>query len=408
MAPKRSVDRRVILHGGMPKTGSTSIQSALCSDRGRAVLSAVQVQILTTPAPKPGGNYSPYFHSLRGAPRSLSPAVHAANVEAMTAEIRDTLANLPAGHSVLISAEAIGDIAVQNCEALQRIRDYLGECFTDFTFLAYIREPLSYACSRFQQGVKTGYQGPHVLKNAIAACDVATLIRNANEVFGRANVSIRPFDRALMKSPDVVVDFATSVLGINHADATALADQQDQLNTGLPMEVLEILLHLYQERGLTPENISRGFASAIVHLELAGTKFGPAFFASKERSHLLDATDKVRAEVRDLLGYDPFPSYRPFSGSSWDPGKVAPQVHARNSELLREAIAGRRRKLARNSPGANRAIEDERRDDDGATRASVFELLGELFDLYTAEGGRDVTPRLTARPLARKNPGVTI
>lgn len=388
MASEEGLARRVIVHGGMPKTGSSSIQSAFCSGPGRAVLSVVQIQLLTTPTPKPSGNYSRYVHSLRGAPRWLSPTAHSANIEAMSAKIRDTLASLPTGHTVLISAEAFGEVAVHDGDGLQRIRDYLGEFFTDFTFMAYIREPLSYACSRSQQGLKSGYPPRNVLKNAISGCDVATLVRNSNKVFGPANVSIRPFDPALMTSPDVVVDFAINVLGITQADAAALAGQQEQLNSGLPMDVLEILLQLYQEKGVTPENIRSGFVGALGRLDWAGTRFGPAFFTSEERSRLLDATDKVRAEASDLLGYDPFPSYRPFSGSSWDPGMVAPQVHARNCELLREAIAarrmGQRPKVTGNSPDANPAIEDERRAGDGATRAAVLELLGELYDLCPA------------------------
>lgn len=381
-------ERRVILHGGMPKTGSASIQRVLCSAPGRALLSAAQVQLLTTPTAEPGGNYSRYLASLLGAPRWLSPAERAANLESMTVRIRDAVTSLPTGHSLLISAESAGEIAARDGAALRRIRDYLGEFFTDVAFVAYVREPLSYVCSRFQQGVKAGHPAGRALRGAIGGCDLAALIRNANEVFGHEKVLIRPFDPALMTSPDAVVDFAVAVLGAGQADAGALAGQADRLNRGLPMELLEPLLQLYQGRGITARSISPGFVHALGRVDWAGTRFSPAFFSAEDRLALLDATDKVRVEVVELLGYDPFPSYRPFLGSPWDADGVDPQTHARNRNLALGLTEARRKGRgvdpSPQAAGAGRDRVGEWPTGDGATRDSVLHALGELYDAFAA------------------------
>lgn len=373
----------LILHGGMPKTGTSSIQSALSSEAWRAPLGAVRVRPVTVPMHKNPGNCTWHLNALRHVPVWRGADLHAADLAYLTERIRATLDRLPAGHAVLLSAEGVGDVAARDERALRDVRDYLAQLFSGFRVVLYLREPLSYACSRFQEGLRAGQTPQRALRSAIAGSDIAAMIRNLRNVFGGEAVELRPFDPLLMSSPDVVADFTCAVLGMDPA-IVALAPRGGDVNLGLTMEMAEILVQLYRERGISPQTIARPFGHTLGRIQRAGSKLGPAFFAEEDRRWLIAATDKARAEALDLLGSDPFPSYRPFASATWRAEDTPPEVHRRNTELLRDAIAacdapaeegaelGSALPMWGAGAGGSRVAP--------ATRSTVLDLLGRLYD----------------------------
>lgn len=397
MRQETPLKRRLILHGGMPKTGTAAIQAALRGAQSRVVLESHDLYFLTRPDGANKANYSKYFHALRGLPKWRGVEQHAADVAAMSEKLRDAVGRLPVGFSVIVSAEAVGDAAARDGDGLRMLHDYLSAYFSDIVLVLYIREPLSYVSSRSQQGIKAGHAMRSALHSAVQGCNVAAIIRNASETFGERNLIIRSFDPALLTSADVVVDFACGGLGLYPASAVELSGQrgqrQDQ-NLGLTMDMLVILQQFYSERQIRPCNIHRGFAKTLGRINWAGAKFGPGFFSDAERQWLLTATDRARAEAVELLGYNPFPSYRPFTGTTWHPEETPPEVHRRNAELLREAIASVA--AEQNLECVSRIAAAQgvtARQGDG--RALVLSLLGQLYDQY------DQSRRARRRPIRR-------
>ena len=222
----------VLLHIGMDKTGSSSIQHSFAGyDDG----SLAYAQLATA-------NHSMPLQMLFRDPDAPARAIRAQGYDRdqILAEREqhraDLVAALDQGRDrVLISAEGVLGLKP---DQLEELRDLLAQHCDRIRLLAYVREPMGYASSAFQQGLKAGVETFQVpmprYVGRLAAMD---------QVFGRENVTYLRFDPRSFPGQSVVRDFAGHV----GADITRLDERRS--NESLTLDAAAALFLYNRERG---------------------------------------------------------------------------------------------------------------------------------------------------------------
>ncbi len=193
---------KCILHVGMHKTGSTSIQNSLkdLDDSsfyyarllGRPNHSVIMTAMFAR-------HDDPKLDKRRYAkgPRDIRDEV----VEAR----RDLASSIKAadGRTLVISGE--GMLRMSDDE-LVRLKSYLERHgYDDIKVMAYIRSPIGYISSAVQTKLKGGSTGVFNLQTSVP--DYRQKLEKFDTVFGRENVSLFKFDPAQFPAKDVVQDF---------------------------------------------------------------------------------------------------------------------------------------------------------------------------------------------------------
>ncbi len=192
-----------IIHVGMHKTGTTSIQKSLFDFEDSSFYYA-----------RIGGgpNHSiPVFNLFSENARAYkrSHRLTAGDMLRQTSitetELLDSF-EAAGDRNMIISGEAIGVLKKRRLEAL---RNWLTPHFDAVSIIAYVRPPLGYMSSAFQQKVRGG---------AIWSLASRKLYRSYrgsfekfDEVFGQSSVSLRLFERDALVQGDVVADFCATI-----------------------------------------------------------------------------------------------------------------------------------------------------------------------------------------------------
>lgn len=184
---------RCILHTGMPKTGTSSIQESLYFglrdkkfryiDFGHAQTNACRA--MATMFTEDPGSF--YYHRQRGV---TSEAIDRDRVRCHRVLEREIARGRRCKNTLVISAENIWEMQRRELESLRQVMDVL-TC--EVKVVAYVRPWVAWLQSEFQQRVKMGIS--HALLSPIArqVLDYQTRVELFEEVFGRENVEIRVF-----------------------------------------------------------------------------------------------------------------------------------------------------------------------------------------------------------------------
>jgi hypothetical protein len=193
---------RCILHVGMSKTGSSSIQHSLHGLDDERFLYADL-----------GGdpNHSLAIHSVfadDALPRHrlrADPAALAAYIAERRARLERAVA-ATGERTLLLSGEGI--VRLEQHE-LAGLRDFLHGHFSESSVVAYVRPPAAYLTSAFQQRVKVGRVKS--FKRAHTYRSYERLFAKFDAVFGRRNVSLWKFEPGAFPQGCVVRDFAARI-----------------------------------------------------------------------------------------------------------------------------------------------------------------------------------------------------
>jgi tetratricopeptide (TPR) repeat protein len=241
-----SAPRRAVLHIGVEKTGTTTLQQTLAA--GRPALAAAGVHYPRSPAADPGG--------LGG--NHLLLAIHAAEPEA-TRDLRRVLgrdaeariagfpaalaaevaALPPAVHTVLFSNEHCHS-RVTTAAGVARLQALLAPLFDRVEVLVWLRRQDQLAASRYTEGLRHGARRLAVLPEADPAdayYDFAALLDRWAGGFGRAAIRPRIFDRAAFPDGDIVAE-VLAVAGIGPVGGLARVPDR---NTALSPEAQALL-----------------------------------------------------------------------------------------------------------------------------------------------------------------------
>ena len=210
----------ILLHVGMDKTGSSSIQQAF-ADYDDGTLAYAQLG---------SANHSMPIQMMFRDPGDPTRALRAQGLD--RAEIlrrrersrADLAAALDGARArVLISAEGVLSLKPSQLRALQAVLAGHGRSIRP---LAYVRDPAGYAASAFQQDLKAGR---HVFR--VPGPRYATRLDPLERIFGAENVTLLPFRPSRFPGGSVVRDFATRI----GADLSRIQDRRTNESFTLPM-----------------------------------------------------------------------------------------------------------------------------------------------------------------------------
>ena len=212
---------RCIVHVGMHKTGTSSIQQSLdrfedadflYADAGMPNHSSVVFEMLGFKRPE---------RSAEGRRRPAAPTA------AAIAQFRQSMAR--AGkRTFLISGEGISILPKHK---LVRLKTLLSEFFDEIAVFAAVRPPASYVASVFQGPVRNGMRS-HI---EIHLRSYRRLFHKFDEVFGRENVRLWKFDPKSYPGGCAVRDFC------GRAGISLPAERVVRVNESLSREALGLL-----------------------------------------------------------------------------------------------------------------------------------------------------------------------
>jgi hypothetical protein len=204
--------KNVILHIGLPKTGSTTIQNTLHFNR--SVLKAQTTYRYARWKP----NHSDYmsllfYHDAVSDPNliALGLTTEAKREKARARQLhrfRLQLKDCPEDHTLILSAEKAADFQPEDIE---RFRSALADNGARLTrVICYVRNPLSYTTSMVQQRLKVSGT-LDMLEYAPPVPPFRRWIEPWLETCGRQMVDIRLFEEALIAPGGLVGDFLTAL-----------------------------------------------------------------------------------------------------------------------------------------------------------------------------------------------------
>lgn len=184
--------KKILLHVGTHKTGSTSIQHTLYDNRD--ILEAHNIHYLEF-----GSNhwhlYSAFMHNPCEWFEHQRMSRKREQVETLNAEtlrkVKEEIANSPC-ENIIISSEYLAQLGKRK---IVKLRDYLGK-LGQVTVVYYCRELLSWLSSDSQQCAKVGMK-TEPTKYAVAIKRLYDFPLNYIEVFGRENFRLTRFEDAV-------------------------------------------------------------------------------------------------------------------------------------------------------------------------------------------------------------------
>ncbi len=302
--------RRLSLHIGAHKTGTTSLQVSL--QQNEALLRARGLSYATVAS-------APHVHRHLGYlnPEQIFPqgfCLH--DPEGFAA----FLAQQPTDH-VCASSENFSFIFDQ--QVLSDLALALGRVFGQIDILVYLRRQDRHAVSHHQEGAKPNRRPEAALwghgLNALPDpspmqrlyLDYDARLRLWENAFGQQALRVRIFDRALLVNGDIVAD-ALNLIGIDHRGLTKVADRNLSLG-----HLQAVIGHLANDAVAEPAITARlleafpWHATKMLPTQAAARAFLAPYVESNRR---LNARLQISANP-DLFG-DDFTDYPPQSSET--------------------------------------------------------------------------------------------
>jgi hypothetical protein len=221
--------KRCWIHIGMPKTGSTSIQSHLAKRRRGPGWRYIAIGKLA--------NMNREMHAMFGTQPERwywfkKQGMSREEIQQQGALMRDRLAQAitrSKAENLILSSEALSLIRPRGIRAL---RDFLKPLCDEIKVVGYVRPPTGFTISSFQQAVKNGANSFSRVEGPL----YRFRFEKYDKIFGRKNVIFRKFEPSTFTGGCIVVDFC-ELLGIEPPQA----GEVERLNESLCREACGIL-----------------------------------------------------------------------------------------------------------------------------------------------------------------------
>ncbi len=236
---KKAKFKKVILHVGPDKTGSTSIQSALGGSRELLLENNVFYPLTSLDVESRHHIFGSCFTS--GEELFVyNPQFNKKNLEELLDRDRQYLLYLSRELD-----ETQADIVVLSCEgfvhlsdiALDKMKRFLDQYCDTVEVVLYARAPLSYATSAMSQRVKTGkrmWQNQHI---PILIYEI--FLKRLSLVFGKHQLNVRLYSKESLPQGNVVLDFL-SLLNLSSQVERRIIRKETSRNPSLSQEGLLI------------------------------------------------------------------------------------------------------------------------------------------------------------------------
>ncbi len=220
---------RCVLHIGMEKTGTTTLQDMLGANRAALLDAGFFVPASLSPYPNRANHErlttfalddSKLNDDLRLGANLLIPDDLAPHRAAVTQSLRDEILTLPddvpnSTRTLLLSNEhcqsRLNDVA-----EVRRLKTFLDEFVESYSIIVYLRPQHDVATSLYDQALKAGYADIPVLPDFSGRrplwvhrgfFDYADLLSRWSGVFGHDAMDVRLYGREALAGGDVVEDF---------------------------------------------------------------------------------------------------------------------------------------------------------------------------------------------------------
>ena len=194
--------RRIVIHAGHQKTGTTSIQRTLHAGRDK-------LRRLSVYYPDESPNHVFLVSAFHQNPAQLrsNADIPAAAVQARDERMLDGLASFLKKtdcRTALFSSELLQAL---DQDAMVRMRDFFARITDDLMVVIYVRHPVAYSQSWAQERVKQGAESLQRLVQRAPCFPYAEKLPQWVNAFGRERIVLRPFETARFKNGDLIEDF---------------------------------------------------------------------------------------------------------------------------------------------------------------------------------------------------------
>lgn len=297
--PDKRMMSSCVLHVGMPKTGTSSIQDylyAFLRDPRFSYVGFGEIngsRALSTISLGEPERY--WIHQLnRIGPRK------AAKLKAdYVRHLRRCLSRAKRkGQTAILSGEGCWHLQPED---LQRLKELITDNGFEARVIAYLRPYHSWLESSFQQNVKWGllHHDPfrlHAIQGEYRQVNYMQKLEHLADVFGEASLTVRPFRRRGLVQGCAVRDFCAQV-GIDDQGTTV-----PRSNDGISLDAIRFF-YAYAKFGreLDPPTVRQTNALICCLQELPGDKLR---FHSSILAPVADRVEQQRIRIRDRFGLD--------------------------------------------------------------------------------------------------------
>lgn len=216
--------RKILIHIGFWKTGTTTIQESLY--KGRNVLEKAGVCY-----PSISSNHVFFPSRFHHDPDNfiVSKSIGKKGKELIEWHRSSFLKfekEIDSFDRVIISSEFFLDLNVQSIE---RLKQYLIKNFESIEVVAYFRDPTRHLSSAVNEQVKQGHYGLQYALDIHSQCREYKKLEGWIKVFGSENVQLRKFEVKAFLNQNIIDDFL-SCWGLN---GLIVADRERKMNKSL-------------------------------------------------------------------------------------------------------------------------------------------------------------------------------
>ena len=244
--------KKLILHIGTEKTGTTSIQDFLSENK--VELESQGVFIPQSPC---GSISAPNHRRLatacfnNGNTDDSFLDFNIKDFEKWRVETFEEIKSELISSSInthILSSEHFSSRLTNEAEIL-RLYDFLKDIYSEIKVVVYFRRQDEYAVSLYSTYLKSGGVSKEILPTNASSerYDYYSICKKWEEVFGLNNIIVRIFDRSVLKKGNVVSDFC-KVSGINESNTIEVGRESNPSITPLAQEVLRGFNELMQEK----------------------------------------------------------------------------------------------------------------------------------------------------------------
>ena len=278
--------RKIILHAGLPKTGTSTIQNVCYGNRAflleqEGVLYPSLEPNLSTPLRTMLNDdaQKQIVNKMAGFTNEEVAARRQSYFELLDAEISsrewDTL---------LLSAEGISNLFAHE---MAKLREWGEQYASEWTVLLCVRHPVDYVRSVIQQLLKGGETLQERYEN-LPSLGYSARISRAISVFGRENVKVFDFESAVKGDGGIVGNFARQA-GLTTSSCNFLASRTDRYNESLSLEAAQILDSLNRQHPM--------FVGGVRTSRRAGPSYELPYI-NRIKGRKFDIPDSVKDEIR--------------------------------------------------------------------------------------------------------------
>jgi len=204
---------RVVLHIGLEKTGTTTLQRFLAANQ----CALKQADVLYPQATAPHAVLPLCVQEVRGDALQRRNGISGrSDVRAFRQRVEQAMQRefSEAGCSTMVLSSELCSSRLRTDEELCELRDILSEYAAAPTIVVYIRRQDEYLVSLHSTAVQSGSVAPldfPATAREIGRYDYWEILSRWARVFGRENIICRRFERHRLIGQDIVTDFLTTV-----------------------------------------------------------------------------------------------------------------------------------------------------------------------------------------------------